>query len=265
MMQADFNEYVMIASIKNLGNCIGIYLILFTGCVGCSSAVFGQFNDSVHYYARFTATGIINKTQDNRSFVMNNGFSFSVNKRNISLHSNAGYIYGILGDKLTNNDLTTGINLDLFKNTRKLYYWGLVNLTSSYSLKINHQVQAGGGIGYNFLNKPNVELVVSDGLLFEASSVDTDTSKNVTYQTVRNSLRIRHRWNISNVVSWEGMHFWQPSLERIDDYIIRSSTSVSVRLRKWLSVTSALTYNKFSRTGRENLLVSFGLTAERYF
>ncbi|MBX3257081.1 MAG: DUF481 domain-containing protein [Chitinophagaceae bacterium] len=234
-------------------------------CVAGNGALQAQFNDSVHYYTKFSTTGIINKTKDSRSFVMNNGFSFNVSKKKVSLNSSAGYIYGRQNGTLTNNDFTTGLNVDLLKNTHKLYYWGLVNLTSSYSLKINHQVQAGGGVGYSFLNREKAELVVSDGLLYEASSVKTEAGTNDTYQTVRNSLRVRHRWLINDVISWDGTHFWQPSLERIDDYIIKSSTSVSIRLRKWLSITSALTYNKFSRTGRENLLVSFGLTAETYF
>lgn len=234
-------------------------------CVCICSAAMAQFNDSVHYYTKFSTTGIVNKTNDSRSFVMNNAFAFNISKKKISFNSNASYIYGRQGGKLTNNDFTTGLNLDLFKNTRKLYYWGLVSLNSSYSLKINHQVQAGGGAGYNVMNKENAELVVSDGFLFEASSLKTDSGTNSTYNTVRNSLRIRHRWVINNLVSWEGMHFWQPSVLKFDDYIIRSTTTVSIKLRRWLSVTSALTYNRVSRTNRENLLVSFGLTAETYF
>lgn len=234
-------------------------------CSCAFSATMAQFSDSVHYYTKFMTTGIINKTNDSRSFVMNNAFTFSINKKKVSLNSNAAYIYGRQGGTLTNNDFTTGLNLDLFKNTRKLYYWGLVSLSSSYSLKINHQVQAGGGVGYNVLNKEKAELVVSDGFLFEASSVKTDSATNDRYNTVRNSLRIRHRWVINDLVSWEGMHFWQPSILKFDDYIIRSTTSVSIKLRRWLSVTSALTYNRFSRTNRDNLLVSFGLTAETYF
>lgn len=226
---------------------------------------FAQFNDSVHYYAKFATTGIINRTNQSRSFVLNNAAAFSVHKKAVELNSSASWIYGQQGGKLTNNDFTTGLNVDLNKNTKKLYYWGLVNLTSSYSLNINQQFQGGGGIGYNIVNQPTIEIIVSDGLLYEKSSLKIDDTTNDNYQTLRNSLRLRHRWVINNIITWDGMHFWQPSLVKFDDYIIRSTSNISVKLKKWLSLTSSLTYNKLSRTSRENLLVSFGIVAENYF
>ncbi|MFT3946396.1 MAG: DUF481 domain-containing protein [Agriterribacter sp.] len=224
-----------------------------------------QFNDSVHYYSRYATTGIVNRTNQSKSFVLNNAFAFSVNKKTISLNSAASWIYGVQDKRLTNNDFATGLNVDLYKNTRKLYYWGLVNLTSSYSLNINQQFQGGAGAGYNFVNKPKIEVVMSDGLLYERSSLKIDAVTDENYQTIRNSLRLRHRWVINNIITWDGMHFWQPSLLKFDDYIIRSTSNISIKLRKWLSFTSSLTYNKVSRTNRENLLLSFGITAETYF
>ncbi|WP_240627889.1 DUF481 domain-containing protein [Terrimonas sp.] len=240
-----------------------ISFFIFITCF--AQRLYAQFNDSVHYYSKYATTGIINKTNQNRSFVLNNVFAFSVNKKEIALNSSASWMYGKQNGSLTNNDFTTGLNVDLHKNTRKLYYWGLVNLTSSYSLNIRHQFQGGGGIGYNFVNKPNIEVVVSDGLLYERSSLKIDSVTNENYQTIRNSLRLRHRWVINNIITWDGMHFWQPSLLKFDDYIIRSTSNISIRLKKWLSFTSSLTYNKVSRTNRENLLLSFGITAETYF
>lgn len=238
--------------------------LFFTGLF-FNENLHAQFNDSVHYYTKFATTGIINKTNLSRSFVLNNAFAFSINKKAVSLNSSAGWIYGQQGGRLTNNDFTTGLNVDIHKNTRKLYYWGLVNLASSYSLNVNLQFQGGGGVGYNIVNKPTVEVVVSDGLLYERSSLKTDAITNDNYQTVRNSLRIRHRWVINNIITWDGTHFWQPSLVKFDDYIIRSTSNISIKLKKWLSLTSSVTYNKISRTDRDNLLISFGITAENYF
>lgn len=227
--------------------------------------VFAQFSDSVHYYARFATTGIINRANQGKSFVLNNAIAFSVNKKTVALNSSAAWIYGQQDGRLINNDFTTGLNLDLYKDTRKLYYWGLLNLSSSYSLNINQQFQGGGGIGYNIVNQPAIEIVVSDGPLYERSSLKTDDTANDNYQTLRNSLRLRHRWVINNTITWDGMHFWQPSLLKLDDYIIRSSSNISIKLKKWLSLTSSVTYNKLSRTNRENLLISFGIVAENYF
>lgn len=229
---------------------------------GCANA---QFNDSTHYHVKFATTGIINRTNDAKSFVLNNALGFQVNKEKLTINSSNAWIYGRQGSRLTNNDFSTALNVDYLKNRQRLYYWGLVTFTSSYSLKINHQLQGGAGIGYNFLNKEQAELVVSDGLLYETSDLTLPQGGDDRYQTVRNSLRIKYRWVINNLVMLEGMHFWQPSLERFDDYIIRSNSALSIKLRKWLSLTTALTYNKLSRTNRENLLVNFGLSAEKYF
>jgi len=236
--------------------------ILLTGMVLQVSA---QFTDSTHHHIKYTATGIINRTDAARSFVVNNVLSFNISRKNVSFNSSGAYVYGKQDGKLTNNDLIAGFNFDLFKATRKWYYWGLANYTSSYSLNINNQFQTGIGPGYNFINKGNAELVISDGILFEASDLRIDNAHRETYNTFRNSLRIKHRWVINNMLSWDGMHFWQPSLSHFDDYILKLSTGLNLRLRKWLSISSALTYNKITRTRRENLLITFGLTVENYF
>lgn len=239
-------------------------MLLALVLIFCCNAI-AQFNDSIHYHLKFATTGIINRTNDARSFVLNNALGFQVNKEKLTINSSNAWVYGRQGSRLTNNDFSTALNIDYLKNRQRLYYWGLVTFTSSYSLKINHQLQGGAGIGYNFINNDRAELVVSDGLLYETSDLKLAQGSDDHYQTVRNSLRIKYKWAINNLVILEGVHFWQPSLERFDDYIIRSNSSLSVKLRKWLSLTTALTYNKLSRTNRENLLVNFGLSAEKYF
>ncbi|WP_315816647.1 DUF481 domain-containing protein [Paraflavitalea speifideaquila] len=239
-------------------------LVLVIGLIAAHHLC-AQFDDSTHYYVKFTTTGIINRTNDARSFILNNGLGFQVNKEKLTINSSNTWIYGRQGSRLTNNDFSTALNMDYLKNNQRLYYWGLITFTSSYSLKINHQLQAGAGIGYNFINKENAELVVSNGLLYETNNLELAQRGHDQYQTVRNSLRIKYKWVINHQVVFEGMHFWQPSLERFDDYIIRSNSALSIKLRKWLSLTTALTYNKLSRTNRENLLVNFGLSAEKYF
>jgi hypothetical protein len=224
-----------------------------------------QFNDSTHYHVKYSTTGIVNKTNDAKSFVLNNALGLQVNKEKYTINSNNTWVYGRQGSSLTNNDFNAVMNVDVLKNQQKLYYWGLVSFTSSYSLKIYHQFQAGAGIGYSIINDSLAELVVSDGLLYDNSDLLLPSGKRDNYNTVRNSLRIKHRWVINNLLSFEGTHFWQPSLKDISDYILLSSATLSIKLRKWLSLSSGVTYNKISRTGRENLLINFGLTAETYF
>jgi len=248
-----------------LSFCLSRWVSVCTLLLAMTVPAKAQFSDSAHHYIKYAATGIINRTNAARSFVVNNALSFSISRKNVSFNSNGSYIYGEQDSKLTNNDFIAGFNFDLFKTTRKWYYWGLANYTSSYSLNVNNQFQTGVGPGYNFINKKEAELVISDGILFEASDLQIDSTHKEIYNTFRNSLRIKHRWVISNMLSWDGTHFWQPSLSHFDDYILKLSTSLNIRLRKWLSISSALTYNKITRTNRENLLITFGLTVENYF
>lgn len=223
-----------------------------------------QGADTTRYKLRYGLTGIYNRTNDVSNFVLNNSLALSVIRTKFSLNSGSSWIYGRQGSNLTNNDINSALNFDVLKDVQKLYYWGLANFTSSYSLKINYQFQGGVGLGYNFSNTDRLELVASNGVLLEASELEPESGKE-TYQTIRNSLRVKHRVRISNVVTLEGSHFWQPSFSDSKDYIIRSTTGLSMRLKSWLSVTGALTYNKFSRTNRENLLINFGFVAENVF
>jgi hypothetical protein len=240
----------------------GVWLLVFLQVVISS---FSQFNDSTHYHIRYAATGIINKTNQANSFVLNNAFAFGVNKEKITLNTTNMWIYGLQNQNLSNNDFSSFFNFDYLKNQRKLYWWGITSFISSYSLNIKSQLQTGAGAGYNFINNKKAELVISDGLLYESSTLKKDSGIIDKYETVRNSLRIKYRWYPGGRVSIEGVHFWQPSLKHFDDYIIRSEMSISVKLRKWLNLNSSVIYNRVSRTDRENLLINFGFVVENYF
>jgi hypothetical protein len=166
-----------------------------------------------------------------------------------------------------NNDFTAAVDFNLYnRKAKRLYYWGLGLYETSVSLKINNRFQAGLGAGYNIIDRPNAIVIVSDGILYEKSDLYQDVEGASTdYETYRNSFRLKYRWVIKNRVTLDGTGFLQHSLSDRHDYIIKSNASASIKLIKWLSFTTALTYNKISETERENLLLTFGLTVEKYF
>lgn len=239
-----------------------ICVIIF---VGISNRVFSQFSDSVNYYLKYAATGTYNKTNDGRSYIFNNGVSFTMNKKKATLNSSNSWIYGKSNTNLTNNDFSSALNFDLLKNLQRLYYWGLATYTTSYSLKINHQFQGGVGVGYNIFNRKDLELVVSNGILYETNNLELAPQVRDKYNTFRNSLRVKFHITIKDLIVLDTWDYWQPSLGNFDDYIIRSSSTLTFKLRKWLGITTSLNYNRLSRTNRDNLLLNFGLTAETYF
>ncbi|MEO5593768.1 MAG: DUF481 domain-containing protein [Chitinophagaceae bacterium] len=224
-----------------------------------------QFSDSVHHYLGYAATGIINQTNDNNSFVLNNGLKFNINKTNKFLNSGAAWVYGRQNGALTNNDFTAFLDVDIYNLSRRFYYWGLITYDQSFSLKINDRFQGGAGVGYSLSDKKNAVIVVSDGILYEYSNLTIDSATNDKYSTMRNSLRLKYHFVINGIIVFEGVHFWQQSFSSGDDYILKSTSSLSVKLKKWLNITSALTYNKVNRTERKNLLFTIGLSADYYF
>ncbi|BAV08434.1 Protein of unknown function, DUF481 [Filimonas lacunae] len=223
-----------------------------------------QYNDSTHYHVSYSTTGIINHTNDANSYVLNNAFAFNVRKKSISLNSTNSWIYGQNNQSLTNNDFSTSLDFNIYR-TSKLFYWGLANYDNSFSLKINERYQTGAGVAYSFVDNKTMFLNLSDGILYEKSNLMLNDTTREIYHTPRNSLRVRLRFEIKDIFVIDGTHFLQNSLLHSEDYIIKSVTNLSVKLRKWLSFTTTVNYNLLNRTHRENLLLNFGITAEKYF
>ncbi|WP_241559225.1 DUF481 domain-containing protein [Chitinophaga barathri] len=230
-----------------------------------AAPAFSQFSDSTHYYIKYASTGAINKTDDGNSYLLNNAMAFKVSRKKISLNADASYLYGQSNGDVSNNDFTGSMNFSLYPHGRNFYYWGLTGYDKSYSLKINNRFQGGAGAAWNVISKPNATLNVSDGILFESSDLLLHDTIPDVYHTFRNSLRIYYKWTVKNIIVLEGAHFLQQSLQYSDDYIIKSTNALSVKLRSWLAITAVLNYNRITRTDRENLFINYGLTIEKYF
>lgn len=224
-----------------------------------------QFNDTTHYHFKYLSAGIINKTDNSDSYVFNNAFNFNTQYKRLAYNTSVTWIYGTSQNTLTNNDLAAHGDVNFYKHGNKLYYWGLINFDKSYSLKITYRLQAGVGLAYNFIDSPAIKINVSDGFIYEKGNlIDATLGANI-YDIPRNSLRLSYRFDLLKRIHIDGIHFYQPSLLALNDYIIQSTNNISVKLKDWLSLTASLVYNKVSRTQRENLLVTYGLTFEKYF
>jgi hypothetical protein len=226
---------------------------------------FSQFSDSTHYLVSYASTGVVNRTNNSNAYVFTNALRLAARKKSIALNSANNWIYGWQQQNLTNNDVSSLLDFNLYKTFPRFYYWGLLNYDKSYSLKIIDRLQSGLGVAYSFVDRESAFFNISNGLLYETSTLKVDDTSKTAYQTVRNSLRVRYRYVFHNVIIVDGAHFWQPSLRDKTDYILKTNFSLSAKLLKWLNLTTATTYNKVNRTQRENLLVTFGVTVEKYF
>ncbi|MFD2581681.1 DUF481 domain-containing protein [Pedobacter vanadiisoli] len=227
----------------------------------CYFKLCAQYTDSTSYHVVLTSTGSINRTNEDRAYLLNNALNFGMKKKSFVLNSNTAWLYGKQNSDLTNNDFSTTLNFNLYKTFPHFYYWGLVNYNTSYSLKLKNQLLAGGGIAYSILDKPNAYINLSDGVLFDQSSLIVGDS----YHTYRNSLRLQYHFAIRELITIDGNYFLQNAFDRKGDYIIRSTTTLGLKLRKWISLTTALNYNKLNITHSENLNLTYGLTLDKYF
>jgi hypothetical protein len=230
-------------------------------------AGFAQFNDTVNYYANFSGTGNLNRTNTTGStYLLNNALQFQVSKKKFSINSMANHVYGKNPTSKTNDDFLGILNLDILKGVQQFYYWALTSYEKSFSLKLDKRFQAGAGVGYTFVNTTNANLEVSDGVLFETADLSISDEKGQTsYQTVRNSLRLKYRFIIKEIFRLDGINFYQPSFSDGSDYILKLNANFSIKLYKWLNFTTSFNYNRQNITSTENLFLSYGLSMEKYF
>jgi len=231
----------------------------------CGYKASAQFNDTTNYHIIFNGTGSLNRARDGNSYLLNNGLRFELKKKSIALNATNNWVYGKSNGNLTNNDFSSTIDFNLYKAMPHAYYWGLVTYNTSYSLKINKQLLAGGGIAYSILDRPNAYLNISNGILYDLSDINTTDTTREVYNTYRNSFRLQIHFLIANLVTLDSGSFLQNSLTKHKDYNVRTTFGLGFKLNNWLSLNSSLAYNKVSRTDSENLLLTYGLKVERYF
>lgn len=226
-----------------------------------------QFSDSTHYHIAASSTGSINRTDDGNAYLITNSLNLAVKKKDYRFNLNGNYVYGKQNNALTNRDLTTLLNADLFKYApfEHSFYWALVDYNTSFSLKINNQSQGGLGFAYNIFDTKNARLNVSDGVIYDQSDLMVHDTIHDAYHTWRNSFRLAFHFDFNGIIVFDGSNFFQSSFQRGSDYIIRSNNSLTFKVRKWLGLTTALAYNKMNRTGSDNLLFTYGLTIDQYF
>lgn len=236
-------------------------LVLFFLLIISVRPIFAQYTDSTFYHLSLMANGSMNKTNTGDAYLLNNALNFGIKHKSIVLNTANSWLYGKQNGNLSNNDVSSTLNFNLYKTFPHFYYWGLANYTSSFSLKINHQLQAGLGIAYNIVDKENFYINISDGILYETSSI----LANNRYDTYRNSLRLQYRWKFRELLIFEGNNFLQNSLSNGNDYIVRSMNKLGLQLSKWISLNTTLNYNRMNLTQSENLNLTYGFTIDRYF
>ena len=224
-----------------------------------------QFNDSINHYMYVASTGTFSKTNDLNSYVLANNVKFAISKKRLSFNTANSWVYGKQSDVKSNDDFSSLVEFDFLKKQKRLYIWGNGTFDKSYSLKIDYRYQAGTGIGFNIAQQPNLVLNVTEGAIYETGSVIDNELGERRYNIWRNSTRFKYRWVMKDLVILDGFVLYQPSISTRNDVIFKTSTTLSIKVRKWLSLSSAFTYNEITLTDRRNLIVTYGVVMERFF
>jgi hypothetical protein len=229
-------------------------------------------NDTARLHYTYNGTGTLNNANSLHSYVVSNALKLSLVRKSTEANFSNNWVYGKENDVLTNNDLTSTLDLGLFKTLRHFYYWGMATYNHSIPLMINNQLQTGLGPGYNIVDKKKALLTISDGIIYEINdlydSLYGQPGGNIfrrdRYNTFRNSAHLLFHWILQDHFTFDGSAFLQNSLAYWnDDYILRLNGSASIKLYKWISFTTAASYSKFTRTRGYNTLVTFGLSITR--
>src|ERR1700759_449849 len=72
-------------------------------CQAKNNADSPHYTDSVHYHYSLAATGIVNNTNTDKSYVLNNALKLSRVKKSSVINLGSGWIYGRQAGLLTNN------------------------------------------------------------------------------------------------------------------------------------------------------------------
>lgn len=241
------------------------FILFFLGLMLTGFTTLAQFNDTTQYHVIFNGAGTANRAPEGNSYLLNNGLRFEVKKKSIALNATNTWVYGKSNGALTNNDYSAALDFNLYKAIPHAYYWGLANYNTSFSLKINNQLLTGGGIAYSIYDRKNAYLNISDGILYDLSDINTSDTTREVYSTVRNSFRLQMHFVINDLITIDSGNFWQPSLTRKNDHILRTNFALGFKITNWLALNSSLTYNKITRTKAENTLLTYGLKLEKYF
>lgn len=242
-----------------------VYIILYLLFIGLHSLAQAKL-DSTKIYIDYTSTGAINKTQNSSSFLLNNSFNIVVKKTNFSFLYDISYLYGEQDSKLTNKDFSTTLNIDEYKYApfKNTFYWSLVIYNSIYSLLINQQKEMGFGLAYFVVNSKDRHLSISDGIIYDESNFDFN-GYDTEHNAYRNSLKVKFHFLFKDMFQLDGLTYIQNSFIDNGDYIIKSKSSISFKICKWLSVGSTVIYNKSSFIERQNLLLTYGLFINKNF
>lgn len=226
-----------------------------------SKKIAAQPNDSAKFHSlKANLGGTINRTAEGFAYLLQHNASYQYREARNAVNVRGQHIFGQSLGQVTNRDYNFGFDYNRFLNeNRRWYVWFLGAYNSSYSLRVLSQWQAGAGIALNVIDRSDMWLNVSNGIIYEYSEIVDASEAIINYNTPRNSLRINFGGKFQDRIEYKTLHFWQPSLRHANDFIFTSNSSISYQIWNGLRFQLSFIYNKVSKTAKENMVFTYGI------
>lgn len=212
------------------------------------------------YHLELSAGGNYSTTTPSKESIMfHHQVGLGLEKKKLELNTKATWIYELQNRSLTKNDFNFTLDFNYYlQENKKFYTWGLNNYQSAYSLKIRSQYQAGVGLAYELINTNHFFLRISDGVLWEASNI-IKMEELINYATWRNSLRIQFKYGYKDLIHFNYIGYWQPSLMDFQDQQIKMTASLNIKIWKQLDFKIEGQYNLVTATHQSSTLLVYGV------
>ena len=239
--------------IKTMKNKI-LLIIAIIAHINCDANQDSTNIDTVKFHSTNTFGGYWNNTNASTTTLYNIGTNCTIGNKKHAIYAISTYVYGTQNKKTSNNDLSVTLNTILGKD-QKIFKWASLQYDHSYSLKIEYRLQSGLGLGYYIIKNKNVNISISDGILYDMNLYNDIGSHNVYRNSARAKISIKGK-----VLSFESVTFYQPAITDSRDYVFKTTNTTTVKLKKWLELHMNVTDNIIWITDKQNFLCTFGVT-----
>ena len=199
-----------------------------------------------------------------------NGGSITRNDSILSLDAGYAIVYGEKDKVVFDKSLTAHLKFDIWQYDR----WSPFLSTTYFNNKFkgfDYRLSCLLGAKYRIFCNKKCDYSISLAYVQDYTDYGANTTKTLKAMVSRMSLRFKIKQKIADNVFLKHMTFWQPSLmhpttSMAEDYVILSTTSISTKISKHLSLDFNFTYeyNSLVPTGIKNTDIitsaSFNLT-----
>jgi len=231
-------------------------------------------SDSLNFKANLQLTGFLQTGNvETLIFRAKSDVSLKLWKNTIFKTQNS-YIYQEFGKEKADEDILS-LNFLYFNPERKIYPFVLGFFSTNFRREINSRYLVGGGLTYNILNKNKNWLKASLSLEYENTDFKNTNFNISSYNgmneinTFRSTIWVNGKYFLCKdklILTHE--NFFQPSLEKGDNYRWQADIGIELPLWKYLNfkVNYLRTFESLVVTNqkREDSFLTLGFTLKNY-